>query len=563
MSRLVGLETEYAIRFSPPSGGRGVHPGNDTIYDALKVAIGQVVASRPGERAIARKQIFVENGGSFYYELLPYAPSDGLIEGSTPECRGPSDLLLYQRAQEALLLDAIPIAQRILNSHGFEGEIGLLKNCKDAEGHVYGAQENYTAEVARGFPLFLLRAGIVTLLPVTACTVVLVWAAAMALALIAVAVYVARTLGAALIPGSRKREPLLNLIRESERAALASVLGKISYALEYVLCMPVLGPFALLLRWFGFRRVRQAILPFLVSRPIVSGAGTLEPDHSFGLSEKGPAIRCQIRRTVSPNDRPICDVGNLMKDMMSPLGLRIRPLLRLFRRHQRLQLGLSDSNAAQIAEYLKVGTTSLVLDLAEAGMLPDAPRLRDPIRALHSFASDPTLKKTAQLAGSTEEMTALEIQRFYLTRAQAAVSQVVSLEAREILRLWAEVLDALEKDPASLIGRIDWVTKRYLLETSGAGATWAAQKKIDLRYHELGVGYLAQMEQQGAAPMLVRQDEVQRAKRSPPEKSPARARGLLVRKLAASDRPVSVSWDTVVIGGRILGRVIRLDEHRR
>ncbi len=169
--RLLGQETEYAIRFSPERR----HPGNDVIYDALSTAIGSRVKSEPGLYA-ERPQIFIENGGAFHYEYLPYCAEGGLIEGATPECRGPAQLLLYQKAQEALLLDSLSEAEGILRASGFPGKLGLLKNCRDAEGHVYGAQESFQVALSTGPRLFVYRFALAALFPLLALTVVAGWA---------------------------------------------------------------------------------------------------------------------------------------------------------------------------------------------------------------------------------------------------------------------------------------------------------------------------------------------------------------------------------------------------
>jgi hypothetical protein len=161
--------------------------------------------------------------------------------------------------------------------------------------------------------------------------------------------------------------------------------------------------------------------------------------------------------------------------------------------------------------------------------------------------------------------SALELQRLYLERARAFVthSATPSLEAREVVRTWAEVLDALERDPAALFGRIDWISKRGLLETAGRDLDPAVRQTIALKYHELGVGYFAELEREGLAPTLVAPDELARALTQPPEASPARRRSQLVRALAVEGVRALVSWDHVEIrreGER--RQVIRLDDYR-
>jgi proteasome accessory factor A len=261
------------------------------------------------------------------------------------------------------------------------------------------------------------------------------------------------------------------------------------------------------------------------------------------------------------------------------MAFRFSQLLDLFRRRQRLQLGFGDSNAAQRAEYLKIATTALVLDLAEAGELeagklkaarrPRAPRLRRPLAAFHALAADPTLEQTVELSDGTR-LTAVELQRYYLERAEDWLvrAPAVSLEARQVVKLWRQVLGALEgRDWDALLGKLDWVTKRYLLEScgsqGGAAGEDAVLKTLDLRYHELGEGYLARLEATGLAPRVVDRETVKRATEEPPEKTPAFLRGELIRRRGAARLPLKVTWDSAWIGGRLLGQVVHFRDPLR
>jgi proteasome accessory factor A len=212
---------------------------------------------------------------------------------------------------------------------------------------------------------------------------------------------------------------------------------------------------------------------------------------------------------------------------------------------------------AQVAEYLKIGTTTLVLDMAEAGLLDDAPRPVDPVAALHALAADASLSARVAMVGG-EPMRALDIQRDYLRRARAFLrsARTASLEGEQVVALWGEVLDALERDPSRLFGVLDWPTKRALIERCAEGG--AASKKIDLRYHELGSGYFARLEQSGLARAIVREDEIDAALRTAPEHSPARLRGALVREVAQSGGMARASWHQVRLGSRLRGKVVPL-----
>lgn len=571
LSRLLGLETEYAIRCSPAPGRERL--GNDVIYEAILRELSEMVAVRAGEQR-EKRQMFLENGGAINYEVLPQALAGGLLEASTPECRSPSQLLLYQRAEEDLLIRAVARAEAMLHASGWEGTVGLVKNCRDGDGHTYGAQENYEAEIASGAALLGYRLALLAIIPVLPFELVLFWSAHILVGLTAAIIIffilvespIQRALGA-FIPALRRRRTLYAVLMEwlvDRDSPLDRHLALLSVKVFRVLACPLVAPFVVALRAFAFRRQRREMIGFLVSRPILTGAGTIDGD-TFTLSERASAIRKTMRTSLEQSDRAVFETSNLVKDLVALLFGRIAPFQRLFRRRQRLQLGLSDSNPAQVAEYLKIGTAALVLDMIESGFLSGAPRPKDPIAALHEIGRDASLRARIAVSGTDERsMTAIEIQRFYLDRCRAYVSaqDMPSLEAGEVLRLWASTLDHLEEDRAQLFGKIDWITKQRLVETAGGDLSPAARKKIDLKYHELGEGYLREMETLGLAPTLVDADDIAWAARNPPSETRASVRARLIRALAEEDERVSVSWDAVRIGGRLRGQVIRLEDHR-
>jgi Pup amidohydrolase len=536
MDRLVGLETEYAIRFSPARGHAA--PTRRRMYEAYAAAVAELVATRPGMRD---DELFLANGGAIHLETHLSEIDDGLVEGATPECRGPSDVLLYQRAQDALLTEATPIAQRALARDGFAGELGLLKNCRDAEGHWYGAQENYELEIARGPWLVAWRAGIAALAPVVIAATLVTWGLVLAVLPLLIAGGLVGWIVGLAIGANARAAAYRRLAGPSYRAAMAC-----SVVVERVTWEPVVVLFLLLYRAVAFRRVRRALQGFLVTRQVFTGAGTLDRDR-LALSEKALAVR-HVCRVAIGSDLAMFDAGNLCKQLTSLIAFKQHYRL-LFRRRQRLQLGLSDSNMAPAAEYLKVATTMLVLDLAEAGALDDLPPPARPVRTLHRVARDPDLG------------FAIAVQRDYLARARRFVREHAqpSMEAHDVIGRWGELLDALERDPGRLFGRVDWVTKRRLIDA--AGQTPAQRKKIDLRYHELGTGYHARLERAGVVPAALSAAEARAAWSRPPERSPAWLRARVMSELSGEAK-VRISWDRVRVGGPVKGRVIRLDDHR-
>lgn len=552
--RLFGTETEYAIRFSPTQEG-AARPGNERLFLAIREAVARRVHTRPGGGVLdrLRTRIFTENGGSLYYEFVPDAYQGGLVEAATPECRSPAQLVRYQRAQDRLLAEAVDEAQRDLAEQGVHGELALLKNCRDAFGNVYGAQESYEATLAHGPRLWLWWATLALALPFAAVVVAVYWLLLVTVGTVTIAwlaIYMARLVLRGIEPDE-----------DPGWVGMLNRLGRFEYVLDFVLAGPMSLIVAAGLRLSAFRPYVRDATAFLVSRCLFSGAGTLLPDGSFALSEKALAIRRMSRWTPLPADRGLLETGHLIKPLFGLVWLDWRGVLSLLRPRQRLQLGLSDANLCDVAELLKVGTTALVLDMVEAGALDDAPRLRDPIAALHTIASDPGLTVEVPLADGSA-MTGLALQRFYQERAKTwlAEQEAVPLESHELVQRWGQVLDQLEGHRSALVGRLDWVTKEALL-ASTADLPYEARKKIDLRYHELGTGYHAMLEAEGLVPRLLDDDDIARARHEPPDNSPAFDRGRLVRALSLEGTDAQVSWDEVRVGGP-KGRVIPLDRFR-
>jgi len=565
LDRLVGTETEYALRFSPAPGVD--HPGNEHLFEAIRDAVDQLVDTHRSHGALdsARGRVFTQNGGSLYYEFLPTSLQGGLVEAGTPECRGPGQLLVYQRAWDHLLAEAVERAEATLSARGIRGELSLIKNCRDAEGHVYGAQENYEVPIAEGAALLGWRLGVLVAVPVALLGSISHWL--LLLTLLAVSLPVGMTTMLYFIAVSMAGRPAAAVERDVARvgATLTSSVARLEGIVGAVEMLPTTLIVGVAARLFAFRPHRRGALAFLASRSVISGAGTLGDDGRWQLSEKAPAIRRLMRWTVSPGDRGLLEIGHLSKGLQVLFLGDWRGPLRLLGQRQRLQLGLSDANRCDVAEFLKTGTTALVLDMVEAGVLDDAPQLLDPVGAARQLAADPGLGAEVMLRDG-QARSALQLQRFYLDRARAwlAEQEAVNLEAHDLVRLWGEALDLLATEPNALVGRLDWVTKRVLVRTAHLDDDPVAAKKVDLRYHELGRrGYHGWLVDEGLATVLVEPAEAYRAARTPPSDSPARHRGRMVQQLAATGAHAHIGWEDVRLGGPLRGKVIPFDRARR
>lgn len=538
--RLIGLETEFCIRQSIAAGSR--HPlTNRQICEAILQGVDTVVATLPSERSNPPcVQSFVQNGGAFSYEANLGGPDDGLLESATPECRGPAQLLLYQRAQEAIILSAVALAASRLRHRGWAGDIALVKNCLDAQGHVYGAQENYEAEVARGWRLVAYRLGLTFLLPVVFLAFAAVWAAVLIVLLGGLVMLLVFPLAKHWV-GLDSYSALAGGDTDGMAPESNTVLFRVFACVGLILLGPAAVLYLGLLRLTAFRGIRAGATAFLVSRIVLTGSGTLNSDGTYALSERAQSVVRTVRWGLGQRGRAIFETTNLAKPILGGVGL-MPGLTGLFRRRQRLQLGVSDSNCAQTAEYLKFGITSLVFDMAEAGFLDDAPRVRRPVQALRTIAADPTLRARVRLKGGVE-MSAVAIQRWYATRAEEflARQQVNSMESRDILKLWQSTLDALERGRGALVGKLDWVTKLALLDGAGP-LVQAARKKIDIKYHELGGGYLSLLERRGLVPVLTSERQIALAMRQPPDDTPAFMRGRYIVAARKGSGSRAASW---------------------
>jgi hypothetical protein len=553
--RLVGLETEYALLATGPAGQRP--KSRYTLYSEVLAALRRKI---PCAKARAMKEgAFHAAGGAIWFETERPALGGGLIEGATPECRTPRQVLAWQRAQDELFAEAAHAA--------FGGSLKLIKNDRDAAGNVYGAQENYEATFATGWRLLVWRAALVLLLPLAAITWLVLWTLdllAAGYAVVATLVYLGLE---RILP---RPEWLARLLFGCTVQELSTDVPTGPAWLEAVLTAAarvVSAPLSTLLflaLWFtAFTRIRRELTPFLISRAIIGGSGMIDEQGGFHIADKAPAMTCLAGLGGWLGARPVYCLVNFLKPVFAESRLVWQQYRQLFAPRQRLQVALGDSNLAETAEYLRVGTTLLVLDAIEAGEMPSVPRVRRPIRSLRAICGDPSLSVRIPLAGGGLA-TALELQRFYLEACRRFLERRpdAPAEARDVLRRWEDALDLLADDPQGLVGTLDWITKQFVLDKAGRGAAWEVRKKIDIRYHELSPqGYFQRLRTTGIVLDLLERSEIDNARRNPPLDTPAAVRGRYIREWAADDELIAANWQAVYLGEGRDCKVVRLDQY--
>ncbi len=555
--RLIGLETEYALHLRSLEST----PGRTNRYALFR----QFLDSLRERTCIAtarhmKEGAFLANGGAVWFETERPASGGGLIEGATPECRTPRQLVQYQRAQDSLLSEAAADVTGLVSFR-------LIKNDRDAVGNVYGAQENYEVVFATGWRLWLWRMSLVLIFPLVVFTWIGLWlmvGCVLAYGLFASIVYLASA------PWMKKPANLAIALFGGEFENMGEGLAGPVWleSLLAIVSRVWMAPLAALLQgilWCtAFTKIRRQILPFLVTRGVVCGAGMVDEAGRFLISDKAPAINSLTGYGGFLNDRPMFSFGHLFKALCSDGFLAPREYLSLFSHRQRFQIALGDSNMAETAEYLRVATTLLVIDAIEAGEMPSPPRIRRPLRALRQICHDFELTGTIAVAGGAQ-VRALDIQRFYLDACCRFVERrpEAPAEARRVLTLWEETLDALEHDPESLIGVLDWPTKRFLLDKAGHDASWAQKKKIDIRYHELSPdGYFEMLKTTNMVATIVDDSDIAHARRNPPHDSPAAVRSRYIREFSGGDEPLAVNWRYVFLGRGFNTKVIPLRRYQ-
>ncbi len=207
-----------------------------------------------------------------------------------------------------------------------------------------------------------------------------------------------------------------------------------------------------------------------------------------------------------------------------------------------------DANMSEVANYLKLGTCSLALDLFEQGFV--GIKLEDAVGAFSEISKDISL--AARIKTELGEMTALEIQRMYLDTAEKFLRGRDVL-TDDILDRWKFVLGCLENNPmqSPLTRQIDWVIKKNLIDgymrKTGKSMNDATVRNIDLQYHEVNrqTGLFYMLQNKGLVDRIVTDSQIENAVDNAPADTRAWLRGELIRRNEVSKS----DWDTIRLKG--------------
>jgi len=219
-------------------------------------------------------------------------------------------------------------------------------------------------------------------------------------------------------------------------------------------------------------------------------------------------------------------------------------------KYRRLHVIVGDANMCQVATLLKVGTTAIIFAMLEDGMFDDSLAIANPVSTLQSVSRDVELNKNISLKDGTK-ITPIDMQWRLLelskTWAEAKGFEAVGEESGKlVLERWEQTLASLETKPESLVGQVDWVTKKYLLEgfMKRHDCDWSDSRlrALDLQYHDLRPS--KSLAAKAGLEELFTDAEARRAVTEPPKDTRAYFRGRCLSKFA--DQVVSANWDSIV-----------------
>jgi proteasome accessory factor A len=286
-----------------------------------------------------------------------------------------------------------------------------------------------------------------------------------------------------------------------------------------------------------FSRLADVLVPFLVTRQIICGAGKV-------LQTPRGAVYCISQRAEH------------IWESVSSATTRSRPIINTrdephadAERFRRLHVIVGDSNMSETTTLLKVGTTDLVLRMIEAGVVMRDLTLENPIRAIREISHDITCQRKVKLANG-REATALEIQREYHKKASDFIDRRGGdAVAKQVLELWGRTLEAVETQNFGLVDReIDWITKYTLIERfrerHQIPLSSPRVAEVDLKYHDIHRerGLYYRLEKAGAVKRICRDLDIFEAKSVPPQTTRARLRGEFIRKAQERRRDFTVDW---------------------
>ena len=317
----------------------------------------------------------------------------------------------------------------------------------------------------------------------------------------------------------------------------------------------------LLRRDLNFFELAQNLIPFLVTRPLICGAGRVgigqrSQQSGFQISQRADYVENDIglettfnRPIVNTRDEPHADAS----------------------RWRRLHIIGGDANRFQYSTYLRLGSTAALLWLLENANPAELKALEglritsDPVEETWAVSHD--LSLTHRLETVSGPLSALQIQNEILATIAGAMEERGGTDeaSTALLADWQAILDSLRGDRVLAARRVEWVGKYQLLERmrQRLGCDWNHPKiqALDLQWAALRPGLFENLCAAGMVDQLFSQEEVSQAVGQPPHGARSWVRGMAVANLPEVKKG---SWESLLLdlGGEQLLR-LRLGDPNR
>jgi proteasome accessory factor A len=292
-------------------------------------------------------------------------------------------------------------------------------------------------------------------------------------------------------------------------------------------------------RRLEYKRLTGQLLPFLITRQLIAGAGHLSADGS-GRSRLVLSQRAEH-----------------MWEGVSSSSTRSRPMINTrdephadAERYRRLHVIVGDTNVAEGSTLLKTVSTHLVLSALETAQVMDSWEIANPIKALRAISEEATGTTVVTLADD-RTVSALEIQRHFLELARHHAEQdgLVTPIVREVLSLWESTLDAWEAGDLSPVrDTLDFAAKRDLLtrycERHDTDLGDPRVARLDLAYHDIAAhsSLAPGLERRGLLRRWTTDRSVEEALTRPPNGTRAVLRGRFLEAARAAGVDHQADW---------------------
>ena len=310
----------------------------------------------------------------------------------------------------------------------------------------------------------------------------------------------------------------------------------------------------LLSRETPFGRIVQHATTHFVSRQIFTGAGKVG---SEAPGEERSSIPFQLTQRADFFEEEVGLETTLKRPIINTRDEpHADPL-----KYRRLHVIVGDANLCEVATFLKVGTTGVVMAMIEDDFLDNKLKIADPVFALRQVSRDLSMSEPILLEGG-KTASALSLQWEIFERGQKYLNEfgfenVGGENVKKVMDYWERVLTALESDPEKLFGLLDWATKKKLIDSYKSRHNLHSGDyklaALDLQYHDLrpDMSLFSRIE----AEKILSAEEVNSAVENPPRGTRAYFRGKCLEKWP--EKIVVANWDSIVFetGSQNLQRV--------